>query len=196
MKQLLFFCSLFVSLCAYAQELPIPVIPVDSATQNVTYQGVVQVPGASSDELYSRSREWFATYFNSGKSVLDMDDRAVGKLIGSGYSTFNITLIMSPLPYELWRTIKVYVREGRFRYEITTFRVSTTASTASTVSSGKTPVESYLGEKARKNYMLWDKSGKPKKMARTIILAVDKAANEDITSLSAAMAKPASKKDW
>lgn len=199
MKKLLTLCLLALGLRATAQVSPLPVIPIDSASQKVMYEGVMTVPGAGPDELYSRAREWFATYFNSGKAVLDMDDRAAGKLIGGGFSTFYITMLLVPGQYELWRTLKVYTREGRYRYEITDLRVSgphnnnlVTADQAN----AKTPLENFLGEPARRNSYLWDKKGQPKTYTRTVMLETDKAIRADVAALAKAMATPAGKKAW
>ena len=79
MKHLFLLCLLACGLQAAGQVSP---LPIDSLTHKVTYQGVVQVPGVTQAEMYSRAREWFAVTFGSAKAVLEMDDRTAGKLIG------------------------------------------------------------------------------------------------------------------
>lgn len=200
MKTVLLLCALCLSFAAVGQTAPLPTLPTDSATHKITYQGVVQVPGVSADELYSRAREWFAVTFNSGKAVLDMDDRVAGKLIGNGYSTYYQTTLFLAGEYQLWRSVKVYVKDGRYRYELTGFTVSgpynMTGVSAALVAQ-KIPVENYLGEQARGNSFFYDRKGNPKATTRAIAEAVDKSATDEAASLSSSMsAGRSAKKEW
>jgi hypothetical protein len=43
---------------------------------------VVDVPGVTADELYTRARSWFATTFVSANAVLQLQDAANHVLIG------------------------------------------------------------------------------------------------------------------
>ena len=118
MKILLLLLLLAPCLRAAGQASP---LPVDSTTRKVTYQGIVQVPGVSQAELYSRAREWFATSFGSAKAVLEMDDRVVSKMVGRYYATFGFSAGLSATPWHLWRTVTVEVKDGRYRYSFTRF---------------------------------------------------------------------------
>lgn len=195
MKYLLLLCLLAGGLRAAGQVSP---LPVDSTTGKITFQGVVQVPGVSQAELYSRAREWFALNFASGKAVLDMDDRADGKLIGTGYSTFYYAYILTPYTYQLWRTFKVYVRDGRFRYEITDLQEAgpEQLQVSNPQLTHKKPIEKMLGEAAKKSSYLWDKHGQPKGLTRAELDAVNSAAKQDVASLTQAMNSQGKKKDW
>lgn len=57
MKMLLLLCLLTLPTLVRAQSNVFQGLPVDSASGKITYQGVVQVPGVSKTELYSRARE-------------------------------------------------------------------------------------------------------------------------------------------
>ena len=50
----------------------------------VVYSEVVQVEGVSANDLFSRASEWFAKTYKSSNAVLQMNDRAAGKLVGKG----------------------------------------------------------------------------------------------------------------
>ena len=182
LKPLLLCALLACGLQAAAQVSP---LPVDSITHKVTYQGVVQVPGASQAELYSRAREWFATTFGSAKAVLEMDDREAGKLIGNANGIYYQRFMRKDVETTLWRTINVQVKEGRFRYQITNF------ATGIGVSQDKAyPVE--LGFIPAS----YDKSGNLKPYMASMYDGVRKSAEAQVASLRDAMTKPAQKADW
>ncbi|WP_375436670.1 DUF4468 domain-containing protein [uncultured Hymenobacter sp.] len=93
-------------------------LPKDSTTHKVVYTAVVPVAGASKDELYNRGREWFARTFNDANRVLRMDDRTAGTLIGSGIITQPaLEAFSSGNNYHF--NLAVYVKDGRFKYELT-----------------------------------------------------------------------------
>lgn len=98
-------------------------LPIDSATQKVTYNAIVTATGKK-DELYSKARSWFATAFKKANYVLQMDDKEAGKLIGKGTATgvlkdsWNISVTAG---FTLSYTVFVTVKDGKYRYEITDF---------------------------------------------------------------------------
>ncbi|RZK61156.1 MAG: DUF4468 domain-containing protein [Hymenobacter sp.] len=94
-----------------------PGLPVDSASGKILYEGVVQAPGASQAELYRRARNWFVGRFPDYQRVVSVEDQAGGQLAAT-YCTLLQKLTNS---YEVWRTLRVYVKDGRYRYEITDF---------------------------------------------------------------------------
>ena len=69
----------------------------------ITYGGVVQIDGLSSEELYKRTKRWFIETYNSGKDVIQLDDSGIG--------------------INIHETIKIQVKDGRYKYEITDFKV-------------------------------------------------------------------------
>lgn len=118
MKKLLLTLFIVAPALSMAQAI---VLPRDSTTKQISFQEVVQVPGATKDELYTRAREWFAKTFKSSKDVIQMDDRIAGKIIGKGSGnglTGNILLITS---FWLNYTVSITIKDGRYRYEITDF---------------------------------------------------------------------------
>jgi hypothetical protein len=91
--------------------------PVDSVSGKICYQAVVPAPGVSQAELYRRARSWFVSRFPGYPHVVRVEDLAGGELAGT-YCTIMQKLTNS---YEVWRTLRVYVKEGRYRYEVTDF---------------------------------------------------------------------------
>lgn len=99
---------------AYAQDTL-----VDKETGLVTFTGVVRVDSTlSKAELYSRAREWFARTYNDADKVLSMDDRASGKLLGKAFQNIKIYSSYEKMHYQ----ISVFVKDGRYKYEITNLR--------------------------------------------------------------------------
>ena len=94
--------------------------PFDEKTGLVSFEEVIKCDSISKDELYSILREWFVTTFGDAETVLQMDDRKSGKLIGKG-----ITSVSS---YNSWCeyikfTLKIYIKEGRFKYVLTSIKL-------------------------------------------------------------------------
>ena len=116
MKKLLFL-FLFLPLLTFSQE----------------YIEVVEMPGKTSDQLYSTAREWFAKSFITTDNSLLMDDRISGKIIAKG--SVHVSEIYVPNGYSLpvtldWYpnfTIKVSFKNGRYKNEITDISITSVA---------------------------------------------------------------------
>jgi len=186
MKAFLLALLIFAPMLMRAQSV---VLPIDSTTHKVTFTGVVQVPGVTQADLYSRAREWFATNFNSGKAVLDMDDKEAGKMIGKAYADFSLRApLVGDITQKLWRQVKVYVKDGRYRYELTEF------STEGYLASGGRKPESYPVE-----WFLDKTKGARKGMSESVLNATHNQALAQIASLQSAMTSTAAakkEKDW
>lgn len=179
-KTALIFLFAFASFVAQAQGWQNP-LPIDSASQRVSFTGVVQVPGATKAELYSRAREWFANNFGSSKAVLEMDDREIGKLIGRAYEPFGWEAnVMVTLPSRLWRTIKVEVKDGRYRYTITNFNMAMGAE----LESSAKPVEMRFV----KNVTNFKSDNTPRNPVLSVIEAVQASSSGEVASLKKALA--------
>lgn len=107
-----------ISLFTSAQELPL-----DAETKKVSYTEVIEVPGVKKDELYIRAHTWFAKTYGSSKSVLEIQDKESGKLLGKGLTDVVFknppmgTMYGGIVSY----TISVIVKEGKYKYSITDF---------------------------------------------------------------------------
>jgi hypothetical protein len=90
----------------------------------ITYTGVVHVDSLSSEELYKRSKRWFFDTYNSGKDVIQLDDKESGEIIGKGFfETYWQSSFLGGISINVYQTIKVQVKDGRYKYEITDFKV-------------------------------------------------------------------------
>lgn len=77
----------------------------------VSYSEVIELPGRGKDDLYNAARLWYANTYRNSKEVLEVDDRDAGRLIGTGFSTID-----PPSKRKLWATVKIEVKDGRYRY--------------------------------------------------------------------------------
>lgn len=103
---------------AAAAEPEAPRLPIDSETKLVTYEGVVEVPGATKDQLYDRALDWMAKTYQSANDVVQIKDKDQGKLLAKG----GILFIYRNVPTGfVVHTQTIYVRDGRYKYVMTGF---------------------------------------------------------------------------
>lgn len=69
---------------------------------------------ATKDQLYSRSKVFFAEFFKSAQDVIQLDDKETGTVLGKGFSNINIGLGIT----RMYFTIKIQAKEKRYRYSI------------------------------------------------------------------------------
>lgn len=113
---LIYSCNLF------GQDKLLGILPLKDG--KVTYVDVVQVDSISKDELYKRTKRWFIDTYKSAKDVIQLDDKENGEVIGKGFfETYWQITFYSGQNINVWQTIKVQVKDGRYRYEITDFNV-------------------------------------------------------------------------
>lgn len=102
---------------------PLLSLPLDSATGRIQYTAVVPVPEASQVELYARAQLWFADTFGSTKQVVQVADQAAGVLQGTAYYPQVLEVGGARYPELLWYTVKLVLKDGRYKYEFTDFRL-------------------------------------------------------------------------
>lgn len=103
---------------------PPPQLPVDADSKKITFEEVVDVPGASSGELYSRAMAWFKTYYKNPGEVIRENDSIKHSIMGK--PRFRIS---NPPDKEgtktdaglVQYTISVAAKDGRFKYVLTDF---------------------------------------------------------------------------
>lgn len=94
-----------------------------NAQSPVIYSEVIQVDSVSKNELYSRAKIWFVKTYKSSKDVLQLDDKEDGKIIGKAVMKYVPSFLSgsSATKGYINYTISVFVKEGRYKYEITDF---------------------------------------------------------------------------
>lgn len=87
------------------------------------YRLVDSVSGASKADLYVRARQWFAKTYGSSKSVIEMDDKEAGKIVGKALTNWPIRggfgniLCQSLVHY----TITIDIKDGKYRCVLSDF---------------------------------------------------------------------------
>jgi hypothetical protein len=96
----------------------------ESQANELRMQAVVEVEGASKDELYSAALKWFGLTYNDAQSVLQVQDKASGTIVGKGAIRYEPAVFVGSEGTRGWikYTISVEVKEGRFRYTVESFR--------------------------------------------------------------------------
>ena len=93
-------------------------LPIDSQTGRITYEGVVEVPGISKADLYTRANAWVAHSYRSAQDVIQLNDKEAGQLIVKGLA--RVTSRGSDFGV-VHHTLTVYVKDGRYKYVLTDF---------------------------------------------------------------------------
>jgi hypothetical protein len=91
--------------------------------ETMIYTEVIQNDSVSQNELYNRAKLWFATAYNSANDVLQIDNKEEGQIIGKAVMKYNPIVISGSEQTKgiIKYTIKIFVKEGRYKYEITDF---------------------------------------------------------------------------
>ena len=111
---------MFISSLCFGQDKLLGILPLQDG--KVNYVGVVNVDSTSKDELYNRAKRWFVDKYNSGKDVIQLDDKENGEVIGKGFFSeiWRVNWAFSQ-SINVWNTVKIQVKDNKFRYEITNF---------------------------------------------------------------------------
>jgi hypothetical protein len=187
---------------AHAQVADSVKLPIDPDTHRITYAEVVQMPGMSQAELYTRAKLWFADAFKSAKDVVQADEKDAGLVQGEAWSPMQAHFMGKNLPasnIQLWYTVKLACREGRYRYEITDFKYKVPPTAQFPSVPPPKPMEEVIA--------LWTKpaakNGKPTKtdmvraeMNETVATNGTGLASSIKTSMARKPGSPASGKDW
>ena len=118
---LLYICT---TICTVAQEVEKPNLPINEKTNQVTYDDVVTVEGASQKELFANAGKWFRSYFKNPANVIQSEDTTEWMIYGKSKIRtywFDKKGDKYPGPNVRYK-IKVYMKEGRYKYVLSDFR--------------------------------------------------------------------------
>lgn len=123
MKKLILLSLILVSSICYAEIIPTPQLPIDSTTNLITYSGVVKVDSLlTKSMLFSKAREWFAKTYKSAKNVIQLEDSENGKIVGKALmQVYHKALGSNYDSGFINYTISIFVKDGRYKYEISNF---------------------------------------------------------------------------
>lgn len=115
MKKLITLILIFTTFNGYNQI--IKDFPTDE-NGDVNFNEVVQIEDVNKDELYLRGIQYFANEFKSANDVIQMKDKEASIIIGKGFTNFYVTVLGVPSEINLWFSIKIQSKDGRYKYEI------------------------------------------------------------------------------
>lgn len=93
----------------------------------LSFSGIVEVNGATKAELFSKARQWMNETFKDSKEVIQIADKESGEIAGKGimqsYYVFKTFGKEKPNPVMYDFSIGIYVKDGKYKYEFTSFKV-------------------------------------------------------------------------
>lgn len=118
MKKLFLIAGLFItSTSCFAQKVTIGLnLPFKDGA--IVYEGVVNIADKTKTELYKNAKQWFVDAFNSGKDVIQSEEKEDGKINGRGISTAYYKILGTVTEYKNLFTIQVDVKDGKYRYKM------------------------------------------------------------------------------
>lgn len=128
MKKIILASLLIISTCtAYSQKEPLATayaVPVDTVTNLITYEKVVEVKGVKAADLYNRIYDWFNAYFVNPTEVIRENDSLKFVMVGKPRFRLTNVSVKDGSKSEtgiVQFTITVSARDGRYKYELTSY---------------------------------------------------------------------------
>ena len=94
------------------------------AQEPLAFEKIIYANDATKDQLFVSIYDWFATTYNDSKEVIQMSDKEQGLIVGKAIVKYlNINQKMSYVCYNgsIDYTIKVYIRDNRYKVVIDNF---------------------------------------------------------------------------
>lgn len=111
---LIFLGLIVINSKAFSQR---ELLPRNPETKLIEYSDLVLVDSSlTKEKLYLKAKEWFAQSFRSANDVIQMDDKEAGIIVGKGLFSTRYTI------GNIHFTMKVQVKDGRYKYWISNFR--------------------------------------------------------------------------
>ncbi|MDX2283707.1 MAG: DUF4468 domain-containing protein [Bacteroidia bacterium] len=162
------------------------------AQEKLVESKIIQADSLSKDDIFIFVNEWFAKSYKSANDVIQMSDKEAGIVVGKGRFTYSYGKIVYA-PYEGYvsYTIKVAIKDSRFKVELTDFTHAVNPGNAPNCALGliSTAAE-YTTTGMSKMYHnnVWvDLKGKSQAYAEQVFLSIEK----DLQNY-----KAADKDDW
>lgn len=147
------------------------------------YEEVVEAPGFSSEQLYQNAKIWFLDAFRSSKDVITFEDPQIGIVSGNGNFNIYSEFMNQTIERTVYFSVRIEVKENRFRYYITDLRVGSAIS------------EPYPVHKQFHPDYLFKKNGKPVESEWKFAWSYEKEIISIEQSIKSSMIKT-KKEDW
>lgn len=164
---------------AYSQQIDTaPALPIDPESKKITYREVVEEAGTPV-YLYDKAVGWFRYFYLNPQSVYSVQDKVNGKIEGTGRMKifyYDEKEKMQRDAGQVWYTIKVELKENKYRYTLTDFTLK---------AASRSPIEKWMNKKDPAYSPYWD----------SYLYQVDTAMQRLITTMKAKMKPEVIKKD-
>jgi hypothetical protein len=100
--------------------------PLSATTHRISYEGVVQVPGASQTDLFARARTWVGQAYDQQNAQVTRADEATGEIQLQGARLAQVYQDFQGVPRATYagvvrHSFTIYVKDGRYKYILTDF---------------------------------------------------------------------------
>lgn len=166
-------------------------LPTDE-NGKINFNEVVVIDSVSAGEIYLRAKRFFVDTFKSANDVIQMDDKEASIIIGKGYSDIYIKIAGPPTALQLWYSIKIQGRDGRYRFDI--YDISFKSYSSQYAPSSEAPAE-----QAFEKSTYYKKNGEPRAVSERYKIEMTKVIEDIINSIKTEMKVPIivkSKNDW
>lgn len=84
---------------------------------NISMINVIQAPSLSKDQIYIQTNSWFVNTFNSGKSVIQLNEKDAGVILAKGYLKNIAEQVGFAISYEISASVlfRIDIKDGRAR---------------------------------------------------------------------------------
>ena len=125
MKKLLGFLILVFTLSiSSCSKYVADVFPMATKDGKIYYEGVIDQPSTSKDELYQRARRWFIDFYVSGKDVKQLEDPLNFEVVGRGYMKeywrFHID---RKTQVSIFHKVTIEAKDNKYRYTVNDFYI-------------------------------------------------------------------------
>jgi hypothetical protein len=87
---------------------------------NVTIVKVIDLPGLKKDEIYVRTLSYFTYNYTSGKSVIQLQEKENGLIIGKGlYENVHVGAGLVTTEVSAWHVIRIDIKDEKVRIIVT-----------------------------------------------------------------------------
>lgn len=84
----------------------------------IIYTEIIKTDDFSKNELYLRARKWVYNTYNSGKDVVQLDDKENGQITGRAmFETVQPNFLLGPISVDVTYHFDIETKDGRYKYE-------------------------------------------------------------------------------
>lgn len=89
----------------------------------ILYSEVVPAEGLTASDIFTLSKEYLADTYGNLDKVIELEDKELGMILVEGLFTVWIEHLGSGFEYKVWHSLKLEMKDGRYRYQLYNFEV-------------------------------------------------------------------------